>query len=146
MGARGISSLKGLLPLSPSKRDVLPPDDTFAAWQDADLGDGRRRYVLMLAPRRVTDNSILLLTSPLHALQVFAFKSGTIPDDQSAQEAFPAPEEVASLPDIVYDDAVDALAFPGVKPVKAPRDERAVSAHLLDKALWGDHGPVVAMM
>jgi hypothetical protein len=84
--------------------------------------------------------------SPVHALQVFAFRSGVIPDDQSAQEAFPAPEEVASLPGIVYDDTVDCTALPGIRTAKPSTDERAIAAHLIDKALWGDHGPVVAIM
>lgn len=77
---------------------------------------------------------------------MFSFNSGEIPDDQHIQEVFPAPEEVVSIPEVVYLEGVERCSLPGVKAQKLPEAEQAVSAHLLDKALWGDRGPVVALM
>jgi hypothetical protein len=124
-------------------------EDTFSAWQDADLGDGQRRCVFLttreiLWSQKLT-YSLLVLASPTHALQVFAFRSGIMPDDHSVQETFPAPEEVVSVPSIVYDSVAETTALPGVRPGK-PRDERALAAHILHKAHWGTHGPIVAMV
>lgn len=54
--------------------------------------------------------------------------------------------EVASIPELRYDDAVERSALPSTSVSrKAIKDERTLSARLLDKALWGQHGPVVAL-
>lgn len=94
-----------------------------------------------------TDTSrkrVLLLTSPAHALQAFAFEDSSIPDDAHVNEDFPPPVEIASIPSITYDDDAKNSSLPGVRGRAAGR-ESVTSARLLERAHWGGRGPIVAM-
>ncbi len=91
------------------------------------------------------DSSRVLLLWAQRALQVFAFSDGVIPDDPHIQETFPAPVELASLPTIVYAEGAQFSALPGAQERRADRDETVLNACLLDRRMWGDHGPVVAV-
>lgn len=87
---------------------------------------------------------MLLLSSPVHALQVFALENSTIPDDPHVNEDFPPPVEIASIPTISYDDDVKHSALPGVRS-RAPGHETITSARFLERAHWRGRGPIVAM-
>lgn len=92
----------------------------------------------------ISRTRVLLLTSPAHALQAFAFESSVIPDDAHVTEEFPPPVEIASIPSISYDDDVKHSALPGVRG-RAPGHESVTSARLLERAHWAGRGPIVAM-
>ncbi|KAL1412651.1 hypothetical protein Q8F55_000398 [Vanrija albida] len=139
------ASLKGFLPLSQEKAGAAgaatsssssPPipqlSESSATWQDVDLGDGHI-------------SRVLLLSSARHALQVFALRHGVIPDDPHVREQFPPPEEVASIPDVVYEADVKASALHAIRPLGRPAKERVLHAHVLPKTFWGKRGPVVAL-
>lgn len=88
---------------------------------------------------------VLVLTSPQRALQVVAFTDGVIPDDPHVQESFPAPIELASIPKIVYAEGADYSALLGAEVRRGAPNETVLSACLLDRRMWGDRGPVVAV-
>lgn len=111
-----------------------------ASWAVADLdGRGERCVEWGCADGR----RLLLLTSPVHALQVFAYRDGVIPDDPQVTEVYPPPEEVVSIPALDYEGA-KATALPGVVR-RTAEEERVLSAHVLDKAHW-QGGPAVGLM
>ncbi|WVR08661.1 hypothetical protein IAU60_005719 [Kwoniella sp. DSM 27419] len=92
----GMTSFRGLLPSSPTKLPTGLPesqsgDEVKAVWQRADVGDGRGR------------GPLLLLSTPTHALQVFALRDSVIPDQPHVPETFPSPQEVLSVARIRYD-------------------------------------------
>lgn len=88
---------------------------------------------------------LLLVSTPLHALQIFRFDSSVIPDDPHVQESFPAPAQVFSLPVISYDDSTSQSALEGADVIVG--QGRVLSARLLiDGPIWREHGPVVALM
>ncbi|BEJ15066.1 hypothetical protein CspHIS471_0408330 [Cutaneotrichosporon sp. HIS471] len=127
----GVGALKSLLPKNSSPSvNPLPVEEAGGAWTEADLGGGRTRVLLLWAQR---------------ALQVFTFSDGIIPDDPHAQETFPSPVEVASLPSIVYAEGAEFSALPGAQECRAARGETVLNACLLHPRMWGDHGPVVAV-
>lgn len=142
----GVGALKSFLPGSPSLGVAELPvvDDTSASWHDADLGGGRS-CVAMTRRDGADRRRFLILTSPHRALHVFAFSDGVIPDDPHVQESFPAPIELASIPSIVYEDSAVRSALPGVDVRRDDSGETVLAACLLDRRMWGDRGPVVAV-
>jgi hypothetical protein len=90
---------------------------------------------------------LLLITSKRHALQIWAYDSGVIPDDPHVQEVYPPPTEVFSLPLIRCDDATERSALPGVEPGTIGVKEEVLSGVLVERGkLWEQHGPIVAFM
>lgn len=88
---------------------------------------------------------LLLLSTSVHALQIFRFESGVIPDDPHVQETFPAPTQVFGLPVMTYDDSTAKSALEGADVIVG--QGKVLSARLLlDGPLWKEHGPVVALM
>lgn len=101
------------------------------------------RQIAALFPN-TSRTRVLLLTSPVHALQAFSFENSTIPDDAHVNEDFPAPVEIASIPSIVYDDDIENMSLPGVRG-RAHGSEVVTSARLLERQHWGGRGPVAAV-
>jgi hypothetical protein len=60
-------------------------------------------------------------------------RHGVIPDDPHVREQFPPPEEVASIPEVVYEADVKASALPGVRPLGRLTKERVLYAHVLPR-------------
>ena len=70
-----------------------------------------------------------------------------MPDHSHVREAFPAPEEIFSLPVIRYDDKTLRTAVVGVSGSGANDHEveHVLEARLLEKGkLCEEHGPLVA--
>ncbi|WWD20766.1 hypothetical protein CI109_105243 [Kwoniella shandongensis] len=145
----GIPTLKGFLPTSPSKQptafvespkvseEVGPGAEGIkAVWQEGDLDDGRGKAPLLLVWRK------------RHALQIFTTTSSVIPDDPHVPETFPPPEEVLSIPTILYDGKT-IRSSPSLTPAVSSSSnvEQVLCARLLERtADWKERGPLVAII
>ena len=73
------------------------------------------------------DRSLLLISTPLHVLQIFAIPPTQLPQDSHQKERFPAPVEILSIPSLTY--------APGIRKASLTRGaEKVVSAQFIDAA------------
>ena len=81
----------------------------------------------------------------MHALQIFRYQSGNIPEDLHVPEMIPAPEEVFSLASIRCDDKTEKTAIEGIEVHVG--EGKVLAAQIIDIGrLCKDHGPVVAIV
>jgi hypothetical protein len=97
----------------------------------------------------LTISPLLLLSTPSHALQVFALTPSVIPSDSNVQEDHPAPEEIISVPNIVYSSKAirSSLSGEGRETKAADGGERVICARLLDHGkICSEHGTVALLL
>jgi hypothetical protein len=101
-------------------------------------------YVALTHP-----SSLLLVSSPQTALQIFVLPLNTIPSDPHQPETFPPPEEIFCLHKIRYSDAVKRSSLPGVRIWSGVEivGEEVIQACMLDDGLRMDSaGPMIVLM
>lgn len=87
---------------------------------------------------------LLVVTSPLHPLQIFSIPHSTIPDDPHVQEVHPAPQEILSIKTL-RDDPQCQYTSP--RSERNEEDGRVLSAKLVDRGpLCGPDGPVALLV
>ena len=91
------------------------------------MGAGRGE-LKRLVDVEADDRPLLLVSTPEHVLQIFAIPSTRLPEDQHVKERFAAPEEVISIPTLIYSSIRKSKVKAGTEKVVSAEFIGGVSA------------------